>query len=89
MPRRGAKCVLCNQYAEVVGLHWHSGYHWCIQAGTGLYTNGIIFSTDYKEITLVPRVSKTPRTPGQDRQVPGEVVQAECESWLSNQPSPA
>ncbi len=89
MPRKVVRCPICKEQIEVVGLHWHSGYHWCTQAGTGLYTNGILFSTDFREITVVPRTRKAPRTPSQDRQVPGEVIQTQCESWLQNKPSPA
>lgn len=89
MLRKGVKCPVCAEPIEVLGLHWHSGFHWCTQAGTGFYTNGILFSTDFREITVVERTPRTKGTSGENGQVPGKVIQAQCESWSQNQPSPA
>lgn len=74
MSRRGAKCVLCNQSAEVVGLHWYSAAHFCGASGTWLYTNYLLWSNDYKEITLVPRTVQTAGEVGEARQVDGEML---------------
>lgn len=74
MLRRGVKCPCCSEPIEVLGLHWHSGFHWCSQAGIGLYTNGILFSTDFKEITVVERTRKATDKASEVGQVDGEML---------------
>lgn len=90
MPRRN-ECPACHEKnsPEVVSLFWYLGVHFCTPSNTMLFTNGLLWSTSFKEITGVERTRKPKRTTCQDRQVSGEVVQAQCESWLQNKPSPA
>ncbi len=85
------ECPCCHEpnSPEVVGLHWHSAAHWCTQSNTWLYTNGLLWSTDFREITLVPRTAPTKGTSGKDRQVPGTTVPFERPNRLQDQPSPA
>jgi len=84
------ECPCCHdELPEVLGLHWHSAAHWCTQSNTWLYTNGLLWSTDFREITLVPRNPPTKGTSGKDRQVPGTTVPFERPNRLQDQPSPA
>lgn len=89
MLRRKVKCPCCNQPPEVVSLFWYLFVHWCIPSNTMLYTNGLLWSNDFKEITGVERTPRSTRTSCQDRQVPREVIPMERKSQREDQPSPA
>lgn len=88
MPRRN-ECPACHEPPEVVGLFWHLHVHWCTPSNTMLYTNGLLWSTSYKEITGVERTRKSKRTTRQDRQVSGEIVSLERQHQRKDSPSPA
>ena len=83
------ECPCCHELPEVLGLHWHSAAHWCTQSNTWLYTNGLLWSTDFREITLVPRNLQLTRETSQDRQIPGKALSFERPARSQDQPSPA
>ena len=89
MRRRKVECPVCHKTAEIASMsHWLFAHH-CLVTHSWWYTNGILFSTDSREITVVERTPRTKGTSGENGQVPGKVIQAQCESWSQNQPSPA
>lgn len=48
--------------------------HWCTPASIMFYTNYLLWSNDFKEITVVPRIRKDEITTPQDGEVLCQVV---------------
>lgn len=87
---RRVECPLCHRTADIASISSFLYCHYCTVSGMWWYSNGLIWSSDFKEITSVERtrVVHAERSAGENGQVPSEVVQMERPARSQDQPSP-
>ena len=78
------RCLICKEKYEVSGLFNLAWVHWCEDSEKAWYSNGFVHSTGFDTLAVVER---TKRTPGEERQVLGEVIPLIKESGLSDRAS--
>lgn len=84
-------CPCCHKTAEIASIQAYVYAHYCEATETILYSNGLLWSNDRKEITRVERARLVhlSGTSGEARQEPSQVISLVEKYQFQNRPPSA